>query len=411
MENPKFDFGCEPVDAGKPETERLRAELLLAVEEPKRAAPVETWLWLANALGFASAHSAEILAQYENPQRLLEERFSVNLSSLFTPMQIEAARCKEPEDFAERVRLCAQMGVTIVCYEDAAYPRLLRQIPSPPPVLFCKGDVTLLNERVTFAMVGTRRPSAYGVEATRTIAKGLAQAGVVLVSGMATGLDSESHKAAIQAGTPTIACIAFGHDRCYPAENRSLKAVIERQGLVVSEYPPGTDSARVFFLQRNRIIAALSLGICVAEARKSSGTMNTVSAALAFGRDVFSVPGNIFSPLCEGTNLLLTEGAIPTVCAQNILTWYHLEPQVAARKNTRCIGRSVDAVPDMPILSPAARSVQGTLSHRAQTLPALCGATNLTPAAVMAALTELELAGISRQQAGRQFVLADTNSN
>ena len=178
-------------------------------------------------------------------------------------------------------------------------------------MLYYRGDAGIPNRCFTFAIVGTRRPSAYGVEATASIAGELARAGVALVSGLATGLDSESHKAAVQAGAPTVACIAFGHDQCYPAANRTLKGVIERQGLVLSEYPPGTPPQRGYFLQRNRLIAGLSRGLCVAEARRRSGTMNTVAAALAAGRDVFSVPGSIFSPLCEGTNQLLREGAVP----------------------------------------------------------------------------------------------------
>lgn len=108
-----------------------------------------------------------------------------------------------------------------------------------------------------------------------------------------------------------MACIALGHDQCYPAANRTLKGVIERQGLVLSEYPPGTPPQRGYFRSCNRLIAGLSRGLCVAEARRRSGTMNTVAAALAAGRDVFSVPGSIFSPLCEGTNQLLREGAVP----------------------------------------------------------------------------------------------------
>lgn len=155
---------------------------------------------------------------------------------------------------------------------------------------------------------------------------------MVLVSGLASGLDSEAHKAAVRAGTPTVACIAFGHDLCYPAANRTLKGLIEKQGLVLGEYPPGTEPLRPYFLQRNRLIAALSRGVCVAEARRVSGTMNTVHAALGYGKDVFAVPGSIFSPLSEGANHLLGRGALAAVSAADILEFYGAVPQGGAAR-------------------------------------------------------------------------------
>lgn len=354
------------------------------------------WLWLANALGFASAQAAQVLQMYPDPAALLHDRFALDLSDLFTPAQLNALREKEPEDFAGRLAECERLGVHIVSFDSECYPVLLRTIDVPPPVLFYKGDITLLNRCLTFAIVGTRRPSAYGIEATRDIAQALAKVGVVLVSGLAAGLDSETHKAAVQNDVPTVACIAFGHDLCYPAQNRQLKDVIEQQGLVVGEYPPGTVQQKPFFLQRNRLIAGLSYGLCVAEARRLSGTMNTVEAALRYGRDVFSVPGSIFSPLCEGTNALLKEGAMPVTNARDVLSWYHRDAGEDAQEQFE--------QPDLD-LTPDAGAVMAALSCRAQPLDALCETTKLPLPRVMAALTELELAGISSQQAGRQFVL------
>ena len=248
---------------------------------------------------------------------------------------------------------------------DEDYPDLLRAVSAPPPVLYYRGDAGIPNRCFTFAIVGTRRPSAYGVEATASIAGELARAGVALVSGLATGLDSESHKAAVQAGAPTVACIAFGHDQCYPAANRTLKGVIERQGLVLSEYPPGTPPQRGYFLQRNRLIAGLSRGRCVAEARRRSGTMNTVAAALAAGRDVFSVPGSIFSPLCEGTNQLLREGAVPAVSGADILLWYGLaRPEQPEKAKPDGAPLSLDAQRMRDALSAAALRIQAVNAQR-----------------------------------------------
>ena len=333
---------------------------------------------------------------YENPETLYGERFITDLSMILTPRQLDILQKTEPEDFIARKDDCAAQKVQILPYDSQDYPAMLREIDAPPVVLYYRGDASIPNRNLTFAMVGTRRPSAYGVEATRALATPLAKAGVVLVSGLATGLDSESHKCAVAAGTPTIACIAFGHDICYPAANRTLKGVIEKQGLVLSEYPPGTKVEKEYFLQRNRLIAGLSYGVCVAEARKASGTMNTVSTALRYGRDVFSVPGSIFSSLCEGTNHLLCEGAIPAVSAENILAYYGIEPAQAPQK--------AEKVEDTP-LSLEAKQVKEQLLCTPQSLSALCAKIKLPPHKIMAALTELELAGVSSQQAGRQFVL------
>ncbi len=356
------------------------------------------WLWLAAALGPAAANSAEVLRVFPQADALSQACRSEDLSPYFTPAQLEILRNTRPEDHLARLDDCARLGVGVVTWQDAVrYPALLRAVSCPPPVLYYRGDITIPNRSFLFAIVGTRRPSAYGVEATAAIAGALARAGVVLVSGLATGLDSESHKAAIQAGTPTVACIAFGHDECYPAANRKLKEVIERQGLVLSEYPPGTPPLKHQFLQRNRLIAGLSHGLCVAEARRYSGTMNTVSAALAAGRDVFSVPGSIFSPLCEGTNHLLCEGAIPAVCGADILQRYgfvqdeHPEPAAAA--------------PEEPELGADAACVRKALSASPLTMEALCEKTGFSPHRAMAALMELEFAGLSQPLAGHQFQL------
>ena len=171
---------------------------------------------------------------------------------------------------------------------------------------------------------------------------------------------------------------------------------MDLEGLLLSEYPPGTPPQRGYFLQRNRLIAGLSRGLCVAEARRRSGTMNTVAAALAAGRDVFSVPGSIFSPLCEGTNQLLREGAVPAVSGADILLWYGLAQPEQPEK----------AKPDGAPLSLDAQRMRDAMSAAAPLpLDALCAKTGLPPPKAMAALTELELAGFSRQLAGRQFQL------
>ena len=355
------------------------------------------WLWLAAALGPAAPNAGDILRMYPDPQRLVAERHTVDLSLILTKRQLGALLATEPEDFSARLADCRRQGVQVTCFDEDDYPPLLREIPSPPPVLYWRGDIAAARG-FAFAIVGARKPSSYGVEATALIAKTLAEAGVTLVSGLANGLDGEAHKAALAANAPTVACIAFGHDKCYPASHRALKADIERRGLVLGEYPPGTPPSPGAFLQRNRLIAGLSRGVCVAEARRRSGTMNTVSQALAYGRDVFAVPGSIFSPLSEGTNHLLAEGACVATDGAEILEYYGLRRREPSAED------KTDA-PAQPALSEEAKRMAKAVGAKEKTLAQLCAESGLATGAAMAALTELELAGKVRALAGRRYVL------
>jgi len=262
-------------------------------------------------------------------------------------------------------------------------------------VLYAEGQPQWLSAPLPLAMVGTRRPSAYGVEAARTLGAGLAGAGAVLVSGLADGLDSEAHKAAVAAGTPTVAVLGTAIDRCYPARNATLRGLIAKNGVILSEYPIGTTGSPNYFLLRNRIIAGLARGVIVTEARRRSGTMSTVRFALEGGRDVFAVPGSIFSPLSEGTNWLLSQVAKAVQTAGDVLCDYGVQPPA----ETVAAGAGAP-----PPLSAGAAAVYACLTAQPQPLAALCAACGLLPGAAMAALTELELAGLSCQLAGRLFV-------
>ncbi|MEG0338627.1 MAG: DNA-processing protein DprA [Oscillospiraceae bacterium] len=356
---------------------------------------VENWLWYANVMGFCAANTGLVLQEYDTPLKLLEMRGNADIPKL-TKGQAAIACATEPREFIRLAKECEDKGVGIVTYADKEYPIALRDIPSAPPVLYYKGDINLLNNSFLFAMIGARRPSGYGMEITAQIAKELAENGVIIVSGMASGLDSEAHKMALGEHMATVACLAFGHDYCYPASNRSLLHAIEFDGLTISEYPPNTGAQKQFFLERNRIIAGLSRGVCIAEARKASGTMNTVQHALEYGKDVFSVPGSVFSELSDGTNQLIKEGAIPVTQARDIIEYYALEYKSSVHK---------EELPQFT-LSADAKNTLKLLSQMPTTLEALCGISKISPARMMASLTELEISGKARQEPGRQFVIS-----
>ncbi|MDL2219533.1 DNA-processing protein DprA [Ruminococcaceae bacterium OttesenSCG-928-O06] len=286
----------------------------------------EYWMWLAGGLGYGAVNSGELLAAFPGgAKEIYESLGSERLDEILTQKQAEKLAQSRPQDFSLRIRHMESVGVHALGYDDDAYPAMLRHTTNPPPVLFVKGELGLMNGQLSVGIVGARRPSAYGVEVVKAIGRGVALGGAIVISGLAAGLDAEAHKAALAVNGPTIACIAFGHDHCYPAANRKLMEVIENHGAVVSEYPVGTEPEKPFFLQRNRIIAGLSHALLVTEARRHSGTMSTVNFAIDYGRDVFAVPGSIFSELSTGTNAMIKEGAYLAGSASDILALYGVE--------------------------------------------------------------------------------------
>jgi DNA processing protein len=207
------------------------------------------------------------------------------------------------------------------------FPPLLRAIHDPPPGLFVRGGAELeLLSRPAIAIVGARACSGYGATVARSLGRDLAAAGLVVVSGLARGVDGEAHRGALDAGGATVAVLGCGVDRDYPAAHAELARRIVEHGLIVSEYAPGVEPAPWRFPARNRLVAGLCAATIVVEARERSGALITADLALEEGREVFAVPGEITSALSAGTNDLLKLGASPLTCARDVLTSYGIEP-------------------------------------------------------------------------------------
>lgn len=216
-------------------------------------------------------------------------------------------------------------GVEYVSFLDAAFPDRLLHIPDPPLALFYRGDLSLLHETLAIGIVGSRKPTSYGRAVSARLSKELALAGVVIVSGLAYGIDAEAHQAALKAGGKTIGVMGCGIDQIYPASHRQLYRKLEEAGLLLSEYPPGTPAMPGLFPERNRIISGLSLGVLVVEAAERSGSLITADCALEQGKDVFAVPGPIFSELSAGPHNLLKQGAKLVTTGVDVLEeWEHL---------------------------------------------------------------------------------------
>ena len=236
-------------------------------------------------------------------------------------------------DFDERATLerLAAAGFRFLARSAAGFPPLLRAVHDPPPGLFLRGDADQeLLSRPAVAIVGARACSGYGASVARIFGRELAAAGLVVVSGLARGVDAEAHRGALEAGGATVAVLGCGIDRDYPAAHAELARRIAATGLVVSEYAPGVEPAPWRFPARNRIIAGLSAVVAVVEARERSGALITADLALEEGREVFAVPGEITSALSAGTNALLKLGAAPLTSAADVLSCFGLEPEPAA---------------------------------------------------------------------------------
>ncbi len=263
---------------------------------------------------------------------------------------------------------------------EQGFPALLAEIPDPPACLWLRGDADLgLLSGPAVAIVGARACSGYGRAVARMLASEATAAGVVVVSGLARGIDGEAHRGALAAGGRTVAVLGCGVDRDYPAAHAQLaRALVEAGGLVVSEYAPGIEPAPWRFPARNRIIAGLARATVVVEARERSGALITSDFALEDGREVLAVPGEITSSLSAGTNGLLRQGATPVTCAADLLEALGVEPAQPAQRLA---------------LDPAATAVLESLGAGAETADELARATALPPGALAAALTLLELEG------------------
>lgn len=282
-------------------------------------------------------------------------------------------------------------GFRFLGRSDAAFPPLLRAIHDPPPGLFLRGRAPAELLRLpAVAIVGARSCSPYGAQVARSLARELAGAGLVVVSGLARGVDGQAHRGALDAGGLTVGVLGCGIDRDYPAPHRGLAAEIAESGLVVSEYAPGVEPAPWRFPARNRLIAGLAAATVVVEAREASGALITADLALEEGREVFAVPGEITSVLSAGSNALLRLGATPLTSAADVLESFGLAAPA----------------PTEAAVSEGAAAVLARLGDAAAGADELVRATGLDAGAVAAALTELELAGLAAEADGLYRVVA-----
>lgn len=303
-------------------------------------------------------------------------------------------RAQHTLDLDAELERVERAGVQLITRDHAAYPAVLAQIAAPPPLLYVKGQISAVDTWCV-AVVGTRSPTAYGKEATRRIVGELAAAGVTIVSGLAIGVDTSAHTTTLEMAGRTLGVLASGLDQVYPQRNRVLAEQIAANGAILSEFPLGTKPTPQLFPVRNRIISGLALATLVVEAGAKSGALITVRFALDQGRDVFAVPGPIFSRMSEGTNQLIRDGAGLVTSGQDILDALNLSAVVSQQEIQA-------ALPDDPIEAAMLRLI----SYDPQHIDELGRQCELPIATVSATLALLELKGLVRQAGSMQFVLA-----
>jgi DNA processing protein len=311
----------------------------------------------------------------------------------------------------EELEKLSATGATILTYRDEAYPERLRQIYDPPALLWVRGDASLLS-RPILAVVGTRHPTPYGTGMAEMLARDLAHRGLVILSGMARGIDTAAHRGAISAKRPTAAVWGTGVDVIYPKENKSLaEQIVAGGGVILSELPLGTFPAPQNFPKRNRILSGMSLGVLVIEAAEYSGTRVTARCALEQNRDVFAVPGNVTTKNAWGPNLLIKQGAKLTSSWEDV--WEDLPADIRAaleqREGFASEANSEASLFEESPLPPSEARILSVLHHdEALQMDEILEKleAELSSSEVFTALFELELAGRIRQLPGKNFVKA-----
>ena len=367
------------------------------------------WLALAriDGLGVRSAH--KLIAHFGSPQAAYMASLT-ELESCGLPAQVAQAIFAQAgmRDAEKELEAAAKAGCQLVTLSSEEYPPLLREISDAPLVLYVQGDASLLSQHAV-AMVGSRRPTAYGSSVAHRLASDLAQRGLVVVSGLARGIDSASHRGALEAGGKTIAVLGSGIDVIYPRENKPLAKKIMESGAVISEFPLGTGPTPQNFPIRNRIMSGLALGVVIVEAAEYSGSLITARLALEQNREVFGVPGNITSAQSFGPNHLIKQGA------KLVDQWIDVieEFPAAIRMQLLPEGEASEGEPAAAqtpslfetSLSPDQKAVFEALrADEALFVDSVFGSVALPHPRVLVALLELEMTGLIRQLPGKNFI-------
>lgn len=375
------------------------------------------WLALRMAPGLGTRKAGQLIAAFRTPQAIFRASRSELEAAGLAPAvaQSIASGCAFEDAVAQKAKL-AEAGAELVPVTHPRYPVRLKEIFDPPPLLYARGRVELL-ETLMLGIVGTRRPTPYGMAAATRLGQDLATAGLTIVSGMARGIDTAAHRAALDAHGETIAVFGCGVDELYPVENRKLAKEIAEKGLILSEFPLGTPPYPQNFPVRNRIVSGMSVGVLVVEGGEYSGSAITAKLAAEFNREIFAVPGNITSKMSWGPNLLIKQGAklvqewqdvvgeLPAEDRRRLADRFRKQLNLNEMENGVTSGQAAASYPTEPlkatekaVLAALTPDSPVALDRLIETLP------GCTPSEVIAVLFDLEMAGLVRQIPGKSFL-------
>jgi DNA processing protein len=372
------------------------------------------WLALRMVPGLGTLGTLKLLDRLKSPQAILRASSSELEAAGMSPAQARniSSGCSF-DDAVDQQQKLMNAGAQLISIHDSRYPPRLREIFDPPLILFAIGNIQLAG-RHSIAVVGTRRPTPYGLAAAERLSADLSRAGLTIVSGMANGIDTAAHQAALKEDGDTIAVLGCGVDIRYPANNRRLYEDIARKGLILSEFPMGAPAFPQNFPIRNRIVSGLSIGVLIVEGAQHSGSAITAKLALDQGREVFAVPGNITSKMSWGPNLLIKDGA------KLVQEWSDITNELPVAIRRELVSRAQQkillegveapsATPDDSLVEPLKALSRKLLNFLQVDDPKqldvlLESFDGVSSSELISALFDLEMSGSVRQLPGKKFV-------
>ncbi|MFP4164640.1 MAG: DNA-processing protein DprA [Chitinispirillaceae bacterium] len=363
----------------------------------------ESWIALNSISGLGPVRIGQLLEHFGSPEEVFRTSPDLLRKQGLIPESC-LQRLKDDSLFpnaCKQLEKCRKSGVQILTLDHDQYPMYLKEIFAPPPVLYVKGDLSVFKKHA-FAVVGTRSPTSYGKQVARKLAGDISTE-LVIVSGLAKGIDTAAHESCLEKRGKTVAVLGCGIDRIYPRDNEELAERICSNGTLVSEFPLGAAPEAFNFPRRNRIISGLSSGVLVVEAGAKSGALITAHYALQQGREVFAVPGPINSPMSIGTFNLLKQGAVPVSSAQDIMeniSGISAKPLLEPLNETDSFTPETDPA---AVLSSEEQQILNTLSEEPIRIDELSERSGVAVSELFTLLLNLELKGFVDQICGQQF--------
>ncbi|HKT46762.1 MAG TPA: DNA-processing protein DprA [Candidatus Acidoferrales bacterium] len=363
-----------------------------------------SWLALGLTPGIAARLSARLLRQFESPENVFRATIP-QLESCNLPAPVAKAVAKK-EAFPRAEKDLAYLrkvdGCRLINWTEPEYPRNLLQIYDPPVLLYVRGDPQVLN-MPSLSIVGTRKPTLYGTQMADRLGRELAARGIVIVSGMARGIDAIAHQGAVAANGRALGVLGTGINVCYPKENKKLYEKVLERGAIISEFPLHTHPAPENFPVRNRIVAGMPLGVVVVEGAQYSGSLITARLAMEFGREVFGVPGNVTQTVSFAPNQLIKQGAKLVTNAEDVIEELPTPVRAALVQPERPQADQLNLLAGTG-LNPAEKKIYELLSvDQSRHIDDIVERSGLNSSEVLATLFEMEMKGIVRQLPGKQF--------